>query len=101
MKRSSMRFTIRRTMLAVAAAGVILGAERLSQRRAYFLERAAVDADRASDFDMGRVCLADEFDNDAVYVKLRAHWAAMARKYRLAAARPWLPVEPDPPQPVP
>jgi hypothetical protein len=28
-----------------------------------------------------------------------AHHAALARKYRYAASHPWLPVEPDPPEP--
>ena len=50
-----------------------LWAERLAERRAYFLTRAEIDADRADDFVKGRVCLREEYDKEGMYEKLRDH----------------------------
>lgn len=88
-------------MAAVAIVAVALTAGRLAERRASFLERAAVEADRANDFVMGRACLKEEYDTEGMSNRLRDHDFAMARKYRLAASRPWRPVGPDPPLPTP
>jgi hypothetical protein len=42
----------------------------------------------------------DSFTSSARLYRARvAHYAEMARKYRRAASRPWLPVAPDPPEP--
>ena len=75
-----------------------LWAERLAERRAYFLTRAEIEADRADDFVKGRVCLREEYDKEGMYEKLRDHHLRLARKYQLAADRPWLPIQPDPEQ---
>ncbi len=56
------RMTTRRWMVAVATASLVLGAKRLADRRAYFLTRAEVEADRADDYAHGRACLSDEYD---------------------------------------
>src|SRR5437588_10387834 len=95
------RMTTRRWILAVAIVALLLGAERLAERRAYLLIRAEVEADRADDFVKGRACLRDEIDVEGMYEKLRDHYLGLARKYRLAADMPWLPVEPDPEAPTP
>jgi hypothetical protein len=79
----------------------VLGAKRLADRRAYFLTRAEVEADRADDCAKGRACLTDEYDVEGMSEKLRDYYLGLARKYRLAANRPWLPVEPDPESPTP
>jgi hypothetical protein len=55
--------TTRRWMLAIAIAALLLGAKRLAERRAYFLVRAEVEADRADDYITGRACLNDEYDS--------------------------------------
>jgi hypothetical protein len=34
-----------------------------------------------------------------LFERNREHYAALERKYRYAAAHPWLGVEPDPPEP--
>jgi len=86
-------------MIAVAIAALALGAKRLADRRACFLTRAEVEADRADDYANGRACLKEGYDVPGMYEKLRDHYLGLARKYRLAASRPWLPVEPDPPEP--
>jgi len=88
-------------MLAVAVVGLLIGTERLVERRAYFLTRAEVEADRANDLIMGRACLREEFKKEGFPEKLRDHYLGLARKYRLAANRPWLPIEPDQDLPTP
>jgi hypothetical protein len=93
--------TTRRWMIAVATAAPVLGAKRLADRRAYFLMRAEVEADRANDYANCLPCLNEEYDVPGMYEKLRDHYLGLARKYRLAANRPWLPVEPDPEGPKP
>ena len=95
------RMTTRRWILAVVVVALLLGAERIVERRAYFLTRAEVEADRAGHFIGAGVCLRKEFDKEGMYEKLRDHYLALARKYRLAADRPWLPVESDPDLPTP
>jgi len=91
----------RRWFLAVGVLAVALWAKRLADRRAYYLTRAEVEADRASDFINGGVCLKEEYDVEGMYERLRHHYLQLARTYRLAANRPWLPVEPDPEAPRP
>jgi hypothetical protein len=89
-------------MIAVAVIAITLwSAKRLAERRAYFLTRAEVEADRAYDFQMGYVCLREEYAVPGMYGRLREHYSELARKYRLAASRPWLPVESDPEPPKP
>ena len=99
MRVCRLRLTVRRIMAAVAVVALMLAAERLVERRAYLLERAEIDADRASDYVNGMVCPTEEFNKPGMYDKMRDYWLESARKYRLAAARPWLPVEPDAPEP--
>jgi hypothetical protein len=95
------RMTVCRWMLGIAIVSLLLAAQRLAERRAYFLMRAEVEADRADDYIKRHVCLEllkDEYDRERVYKKLGNHYLGLARKYRLAADRPWLQVEPDPPE---
>jgi hypothetical protein len=87
--------TTRRWILAVAIAAVTLWAKRLADRRAYYLMRAEVEADRADDYVNGRVCFEEPVP-EGMAQRQRDHFFRLARKYRLAASRPWLPVEPDP-----
>ncbi len=95
------RLSIVQLMVVVAVVGLSVWAELMWQRRAFMLERALVAEDRASDFVEQRDCL-DRYegtDRLGMYRRLADHWTAIARKYRHAAARPWLLIEPDPPQP--
>jgi hypothetical protein len=85
--------------LVIAAAALILAAQRLYERRAYFLIRAEVEASRADDLANGRMCLRDEFCVEGYTEKLLAYWRALVRKYRYAADHPWISVEPDPDEP--
>jgi hypothetical protein len=88
-------------MIAVATAALVLGAKQLADRRAYFLTRAEVEADRADDYANYLPCLKEEYDVPGMYEELRDHYRGLARKYVLAANWPWLPVEPDPESPKP
>jgi hypothetical protein len=55
----------------------------------------------ADRFDVSRLKAdrADMARNVIEWKRLVAYHAAMARKYENAARHPWLPVEPDPPEP--
>jgi hypothetical protein len=93
------RLTIRRLMVAVAVAGVLLGGCRWMQlRAARFQSRANWH------FARWRT-LSDPFPPE---VLLRLGWKFPPRaryhfdlfmKYSNYADYPWLPIEPDPPQP--
>jgi hypothetical protein len=97
------RMTTRRWMLVVAVAAVTFGAIAIERRRVRFGEIA--------DYHAGRVRRLRSRHNmirrpDGSYVprgvpspRLVNFHTRMANKYRLAASRPRLPVEPDPPEP--
>jgi hypothetical protein len=113
--------TTRRWMIVVAVVGVLtggcIGGYRLKRRHDHFLDRARHHAllevlqrrteqaerelsERITGFgpraeSQRAVCRR----NIAYFSHLASYQAAMARKYRHAADRPWLPVEPDPPPP--
>ncbi len=82
------RLTIRRLMLVVAIAGLVLGV--LVERRARFLRIAARHKIPASD---------PAFNYRGFYIPRRLiYHGMMESKYERAARYPWLPVAPDPPE---
>ncbi len=86
------------------AVGIVpfwLGGGRLAERRDYYSTRAEVENDRADDFVHGRTCLLEKYHVPGAYETLCDYHMGLARKYRLAANRPWLAVEPDPHLPEP
>ena len=92
------RMTTRRWLIAVLVLGLGMGAMvggvRLKRRRDSFLARARFHAQtEAACREAGRPA-PDPSDWPII-----EYDAAMARKYRRAARYPWLPVEPDPPDP--
>jgi hypothetical protein len=98
------RLTVRRLMVVVALAALLLGAIVLVEnRRRRFL--SLVDAHQAGmiAWEEGNPSEAsrERFDLSGRKVSLKAHrWhLQMAEKYRRAARYPWLPVESDPPEP--
>jgi hypothetical protein len=108
--------TTRRWMMVVMVVSLILGSWKCLQRRAAFLELADQNAWLAEHWNVHRQRYLDSgtpmfnelfFDSDDVmkepyFTEFQAdskRHAALARKYRYAAAHPWLPVEPDPPKP--
>jgi hypothetical protein len=86
-----LNFTVRRMMLAVAVVATLLAC------RAWMIRRAARFRDLSAYHTMEweRIDTTGSPDVDA-----RGEWhRAMGVKYRDASRRPWLPVEPDTPEP--
>ena len=116
MRVPHVRFTMRRMMVAVAIAGVVLGARRKSVA---LQQRAAVHATQEQEWlatasihqqwarrslnltGMLRCLRQAESDRSFVeYCRRRADYSArLRRKYERLSWRPWLPIEPDPPVP--
>jgi hypothetical protein len=125
-----MRFTVRRLMVVVALAGLMMGGGvwgfrmwRLSgvcaaqaqsyKSRAFIfanleeIRLGALDSDiDTSGYSWRREnrrrlegWAARSGVEPARYARMAAHYAALVRKYERAARYPWLPLEPDPPQP--
>ena len=106
------RFTIRMMMIAVAFVGVLLGSRQFCRRRNAFQQIAMSHREAA---DRMRRCINQGFEYSfggcSVYEvplseKRRALMARdekrqlnLAVKYEHAARNPWLPVEPDAPEP--
>ena len=103
------RMTTRRWMIAVAIVGVGIGAGMLLVRSRRYAAVAAFHAQ--GEAECWRIIAADEGNrlDTAIWKdwlayarrsrKLFLYHAALRRKYEWAARRPWLPVEPDPPEP--
>ena len=90
------RFTVRRLMIAVAVAGVALGAWGIVARRRARFERLF-----SHHFGLAGPSVNRSFDpGHRVFVTAKGRWHHdLAMKYAEAARRPWLPVVPDPPEP--
>ena len=110
MRLTRVRFTIRRLMVAVAIFAVVVATvEGLRRRRESFERRARMFAQKASDeimaeqgYRMARRSLAFGYDGrtTTAHYELVEHYWALREKYDHAAARPWLVVAPDPPEPA-
>ena len=109
------RMTMRRWMIAVAAIGLMIGGGVvLKQRRDYFLSLAQSHQKEVASSTARGNALKSRFggtsgmtveeitrlhgDYDRMMDRADHH-ASLARKYEEAARYPWLPVEPDPPEP--
>jgi hypothetical protein len=103
-------------MVIVVVAGLLMGGSvagyRLERRRAdcvrlaqyhAYMEDSLWRLEPRNIFEMqsGSRLEALLSDVDVALSRRVAYHAAMARKYRRAARSPWLPVEPDPPEPEP
>ena len=102
MRLTSVRFTIRQLMLAVAILGVSI---ELLRRHDQFLRRAEYHEASVSitlACGPGHYSATNELGEDVRSWSLtRIEWHhRLGEKYRRAASSPWLPVEPDPPQPI-
>ena len=109
------RMTTRRWMVAVAIVALLIsGGLRLKQRRDYFLSLARSHERKMPSSTAEGKALRSLFGStsrmsgEAIMLLRRDfdrmmdradHHAALVRKYRRAARYPWLPVEPDPPEP--
>ena len=92
MRLPSVRFTVRRMMVAVAFFGLVLASAIEAQRRREGFLRIADFHERQSPYSYPGYY--------PVPIRPMSEWhEQMGRKYHRAASRPWLPVEPDPPEP--
>jgi hypothetical protein len=104
MRLPRVRFTVRRMMAAVAIAAALLGPLVYLKRR----------SDRFWTIHLEQAALAQGLRNSLARMNQRersdgAVWMGpmersnyhkrLSMKYREAALRPWLPIEPDPPKP--
>jgi hypothetical protein len=87
-------------MVAVAVVAATLGAVVFERRRVRLVE-IADDHDRMIRHLRSRDANTSTRRPDGTVPSPRRldYHARMAKKYRLAASRPWLPLEPDPPPP--
>lgn len=119
MRRPGFAITIRRLMIAVAILALVLGGIRygfhLKARRSYFLREAARHAGAAKWFqrwiEAHPAFVADlkahgyrgdierDFSTPKMNAAFRDRHRLLEQKYRRAAARPWLAVDPDLPAP--
>jgi hypothetical protein len=95
--------TTRRWMIVVAVIGSLMGGIVITQRRRVYLpSQSQYHAERLERLRGPRVIRTNiSFSRLTRERKMLLYHDAMARKYKLAAGHPWLPVEPDPPEPEP
>jgi hypothetical protein len=91
------RFTVLRLMLVVAIVAVVLGA------RSWYEGRSARFREMARRYSKSWLENADivvgDRESDETQARRSEHHRAMWEKYLRASRQPWLPVEPDPPEP--
>jgi hypothetical protein len=106
MRLPRVRFTVRRLMIMSAVVAVSFAAWIETKRRSVEYEIRAMDHALKASVYKGNSTRPDTW----VHLELDrpppppdpamlAYHAAMASKWSDAASRPWLPVEPDPPEP--
>jgi hypothetical protein len=84
------RFTIRRLMVAVAIVAIYFGWSRWMERR----------SDRFRSLWIEHLYKFVEISSPKPLDEVQGYYHfKMGEKYRAAMNRPWLPVEPDPPEP--
>jgi hypothetical protein len=99
MRRPSRQFTIRWLMVAVAIMGLALGLGARRQRLLSVATRHHRLAMRGALRLTGRI--GPDGSTGPFYRPTALglwHWE-ISQKYERAARRPWLPIEPDPPEP--
>ena len=116
MRLPRIRFTVRRMMLAVAIAAVVMEGWIVWGRYTYHRDQAALTARTAAGLRRMMARLPPkrlargtylDFEDGSPSVpatpeacqQFLAHLDRIARKHQYAARHPWLPVTPDPPKP--
>ena len=103
MKPPRVRFTVRRLMVAVAIVGVLLWMTLLGKRVRAFRWMAEYHAAHRMKYPItgspGAAPRGVDSRGELVSAERDRWHAALAAKYSRAARSPWLPVEPDPPEP--
>jgi hypothetical protein len=103
MRLPRLRFTVRRLMLVVALAGLVMGGGVWGYRMWRMSAKYARIAQSFKWTESLHRGLEARFQNNAQreaakFAAVATHYAALVRKYERAARYPWLPVEPDPPE---
>ncbi len=99
--------TIRAWIVVTGVVAVLMGCERLVERRSFFLGQAEKWASRAYDYgeNRGFICFSDTSPGPERLTtfcdRVRDMSVEQERNYRFAADHPWLSVEPDPDWPQP
>jgi hypothetical protein len=115
MRSPRVRFTVRRVMVAVAVAAVILGTERLAKRRAEYGRQAEHHEATLGILALVRgegvypycglgitgIPLRYDAETAPLHARCVSYHTRMMRKYRRAMWLPWLAAGPDPPLPYP
>jgi hypothetical protein len=93
-------------MLAAVALVALLLASRgwwseMQRRRASYLARAEEYSAAVRCYDQALAFPRGDPSDPLYQIRMPEllHFQRLEAKYRLAAARPWMPVEPDPPEP--
>jgi hypothetical protein len=105
------RLTVRRLMIAVAVIALVTGviamliqSERRRQRAVYHA-KMETETQHLMNFYRGDLVLRRGENRDDFpamlgrFTRRNLYHSEMRRKWEASAARPWLPVEPDPPEP--
>ena len=95
------RMTTRRWMVVAAVAALTVASVRLRERSLAYRRQAEHHAWLVASRDYVVVDMGGMYGDNYGRLSKRgiAYHSAMARKYRHAARYPWLPIEPDPPEP--
>lgn len=95
------RFRIWMLMIAVALAGIGMACARLSPRRQEFAWKAQYNFNVANSIESGGIgCV--RYEPKAEYTKrVASYHRRLHLKYAHATRYPWLPIKPDPPNPLP
>jgi hypothetical protein len=112
MTRPRVRFTLRAMLIVVALAGVMSSILAVELRRKRSLDASAYHAAKAREFGYSgdprwgvrrRKPLDSDGEKEKVAADLQASRAgyhlSLEWKYLRSVRRPWLPLEPDPPEP--
>jgi hypothetical protein len=87
--------TTRRWMVVVAVVGLLMGGVQLRRRHDDLVGRAQWHSRAVATWNARRAAAA----NDPIAPRLITYHESLASKYWYATRYPWLPVEPDPPEP--
>jgi hypothetical protein len=114
MRIPSLRFTVRRMIVAIAISAVVCSVPHWVELRKHYRKEAEWNERVLGDLDdirthgfypycsRGGTQVAHLEYNTATaprHARLVAHYTELQGKYLRAARYPWLPVEPDPPEP--
>jgi hypothetical protein len=98
-----LRFTVRRLMLAVGLAGLAMGGAvwgyRMWRLSAEYERRANAARSHAGYYRPKEARYRGFSEEAAKYKAITGYYAARARKYQRASRYPWVPIEPDQPDP--